>query len=687
MWQLLSFIAFLSIGAYALYLFVNAIYTRVLYVRLGKKSDFHPDLKERITEVLIYAFGQRKLFKDKRSGLMHVVLFYGFFIIQVGLIELIVKGFQIGYEFPFGDAHRYFTMLQEWTVFLMLLAIIYACYRRYIEKLTRLQWKRDQKAAFVYIALVVLTSTILFTLGFETIALKKQPSYIYTPFSGMIATLFSWIGTTTATVLFYVFWWVHMLTVLAFMVFVPQSKQFHEIFAFFNIFLKRLEPAGKLRSIDFEAEEAETFGVGKIEDFTRKQLIDLYACVECGRCTSMCPAYATGKSLSPMDLIVKLRDHLNEKGEAMTSRSPWFPEFIFRPKSAPVNREEKDEVAATLHPQLIGDVITEEEIWACTTCRNCEDQCPVMNEHVDKIIDLRRYLVLTEGKIDTDAQRAMTNIERQGNPWGISRKERENWREGREDIDVPTVKEMKEKGAEFEYLFFVGSMGSYDRRSQKIAQAMAKVMNKAGISFAILGNEEKNSGDTPRRLGNEFLFQELVSQNIELFQKYGVKKIVTIDPHAYNTLKNEYPEFGLENVEVYHHTELLAKWIKEGRIKPTREVNETITYHDSCYLGRYNGMFDPPREILNAIPGVKVVEMKRNREDSMCCGAGGGLMWMEEKVGKRINVARTEQALAVSPTVISTACPYCLTMITDGTKEKEVNVKTLDVVEIVEQAL
>ena len=246
---------------------------------------------------------------------------------------------------------------------------------------------------------------------------------------------------------------------------------------------------------------------------------------------------------------------------------------------------------------------------------------------------------------------------------------------------------MKEKGAEFEYLFFVGSMGSYDRRSQKIAQAMAKVMNKAGISFAILGNEEKNSGDTPRRLGNEFLFQELVSQNIELFQKYGVKKIVTIDPHAYNTLKNEYPEFGLENVEVYHHTELLAKWIKEGRIKPTREVNETITYHDSCYLGRYNGMFDPPREILNAIPGVKVVEMKRNREDSMCCGAGGGLMWMEEKVGKRINVARTEQALAVSPTVISTACPYCLTMITDGTKEKEVNVKTLDVVEIVEKAL
>jgi Fe-S oxidoreductase len=291
--------------------------------------------------------------------------------------------------------------------------------------------------------------------------------------------------------------------------------------------------------------------------------------------------------------------------------------------------------------------------------------------------------------MDADAQRAMTNIERQGNPWGINRKERENWRDGREDIEVPIVKELEKKGEKFDYLFFVGSMGSYDNRSQKIAQSFARVLNEAGVKFAILGNKEKNSGDTPRRLGNEFLFQELANANIETFQKHHVKKIVTMDPHAYNTFKNEYPEFGLDGVEVYHHTELLFELIQEGRITPKYEVKETIVYHDSCYLGRYNDMYDPPREILKAIPGVQVVEMERNREKGMCCGAGGGMMWMEEDTGQRINVARTQQALAVSPSVIGSGCPYCLTMLSDGTKAIEVedSVQTLDIVEILEKSI
>jgi Fe-S oxidoreductase len=311
-----------------------------------------------------------------------------------------------------------------------------------------------------------------------------------------------------------------------------------------------------------------------------------------------------------------------------------------------------------------------------------------MNEHVEKIIDLRRYLVLTEGKMNADAQRAIQNIERQGNPWGLNRKERENWREAANEVHIPTVKEAKKAGEEIEYLFWVGSMGSYDNRSQKIAISFAKLLNEAGVKFAILGNKEKNSGDTPRRLGNEFLFQELAVKNIEEIEKSEVKKIVTIDPHAYNTFKNEYPDFGL-TAEVYHHTELLAQLVKDGRLVPKNEVNETITFHDSCYLGRYNDVFDPPREILKSIPGVKLVEMERNRETGMCCGAGGGLMWMEEDTGHRINVARTEQALRVNPTVISSGCPYCLTMLSDGTKAKEMEekVKTYDVAELLEKAV
>ncbi|MBU3536826.1 (Fe-S)-binding protein, partial [Alkalihalobacillus clausii] len=525
--------------------------------------------------------------------------------------------------------------------------------------------------------------------GFEIVWHGKSLT-AFEPLASAVAFLASWLPTGAAASLFFICWWAHLLFLLSFLVYVPQSKHAHLIAGPANVFLGRTHKVGRLAKIDFEQEDAEEFGVGKIEDFNQKQLLDLYACVECGRCTNMCPATGTGKMLSPMDLLLRMRDHLTEKGAAITSRTPWMPAYAFaNTRANTLATESAQEAAAGYDVRLIGDVITEEEIWACTTCRNCEDQCPVMNEHVDKIIDLRRYLVLTEGKMDPEAQRAMQNIERQGNPWGISRKERENWRDGREDIEVPTVKELSKKGETFEYLFFAGSMGAYDNRSQKIAQSFAKLLNVAGVSFAIIGNKEKNSGDTPRRLGNEFLFQELASANIELFKKHDVKKIVTIDPHAYNTFKNEYPEFGLDGVEIYHHTELLAKLLQENKLTPTKEVNETVVFHDSCYLGRYNDIYDPPREILKQIPGVRIVEMERNRESGMCCGAGGGMMWMEEDKGQRVNVARTEQALAVAPSVIGSACPYCLTMLSDGTKslEKEDQVLTLDVAELLERAI
>ena len=686
----INFIAFLAVTAYGISLFVYVVKTRIEYIKLGKKTEFDNNVRERLQKIWVLVFGQKKLLKDKKSGIMHVMFFYGFILVQFGAIDFIWKGIKPGSHLPLGPLYPGFTFFQEIVTLLILVAVVMAFYRRYIEKLVRL--KRNFKSGLVLIFIGGLMIAVLAGNGMDMIWHGEEPAW-----TEPIASLLSLIGVgkTAAIVIFYIAWWLHLLLLLSFLVYVPQSKHAHLIAGPANVYLNRLEKPGKLTAINFEDETQESFGVGKIEDFTQLQLVDLYACVECGRCTNMCPATGTGKMLSPMDLMVKLRDHLTNHGAAVTSKQPWVPTFAFSHTkgnqlalAAAAGGAKEAAAASGYNPSLIGEVITEEEIWACTTCRNCEDQCPVMNEHVEKIIDLRRYLVLTEGKMNSDAQRAIQNIERQGNPWGLNRKERENWREAAEGVQIPTVKEANKAGEEFEYLFWVGSMGSYDNRSQKIAISFAKLLNEAGVTFAILGNKEKNSGDTARRLGNEFLFQELAVKNIEEIEKSGVKKIVTIDPHAYNTFKNEYPDFGL-NAEVYHHTELLAKLLKEGRLVTKYEVNETITFHDSCYLGRYNDVFDPPREILKSISGVTLVEMERNRETGMCCGAGGGLMWMEEETGHRINVARTEQALAVNPTVISSGCPYCLTMLSDGTKAKEVEdkIKTFDVAELLEKAV
>lgn len=679
-------IAFIAIVAYGIYLFARVVATRVAYIRLGKKSAFDLQLKERIQKIIKIVFGQSKLLKDKKSGTYHVMMFYGFILVQFGAIDMFIKGLSPGAHLPFGPVYPAFTFFQEIVTLMILVAVVWAFYRRYIEKLVRL--KRGFKAGLVLLFIATLMLSVLFGNGMMIIWQGEALTWSE-PVASLIAGAFSWLPATAAAVLFFVFWWIHTVTILTFLVYVPQSKHAHLIAAPVNVFLSKHVP-GKLTKIDFDvdedaSEEDISFGVGKVEDFDQIQMLDFYACVECGRCTNVCPASTTGKMLSPMDLMIKLRDHLTEKGAAVTGKTPWVPAFAFsNTKGNKLAGTARNEAAATLeNVSLIGNVITEEELGACTTCRNCEDACPVMNEHVDKIIDLRRYLVMTEGKMNADVQRAVMNIERQGNPWGLSKKDRIKWREQDEDVYIPTVKELKKEDKGFEYLFWVSSMGAYDSRSQKIAIAFAKLMNQAGISFAILGNKEANSGDTARRIGNEFLFQEIAEKNIKEFEKNGVTKIVTIDPHAYNIFKNEYPDFGFE-AEVYHHTQMLYDLVNQGKLKPERAINERLTYHDSCYLGRYNGVYDPPREILQSIPGLKLVEMERSKENAMCCGAGGGMMWAEETTGNRINVARTEQAMAVDPTMISSACPYCLTMLNDGTKAKEVeeDISTMDVAEI-----
>jgi Fe-S oxidoreductase len=678
---MINWIAFLVVTIYAIYLFARVIATRLAYIRLGKKSEFDGEIKLRLKRVGKIVFGQSKLLKDKKSGTIHVMMFYGFILVQFGAIDMFIKGLAPGNHLPFGPLYPGFVFFQELVTLMILVAVAWAFYRRYMEKLVRL--KRGFKAGLVLIFIGTLMLSVLF--GNGMLMLWEERAVAWTePVASLIASAFSFLSPTAAMVLFFIAWWVHTLTLLAFLVYIPQSKHFHLIAAPINVFLSKKTP-GKLEPISFDFDEDDdeediSFGVGKIEDFTQNQMIDFYACVECGRCTDVCPASGTGKMLSPMDIMIKARDHLTAKGAAVTGKSPWVPSYAFSGE----NQVAGGEAAATVQDMsLIGDVITAEELSACTTCRNCEDACPVNNEHVGTIIDLRRYLVMTEGQMDGDIQRAVQNIERQGNPWGLSKKDRIKWREEDESVYIPTVKELKKEGKDFEYLFWVSSMGSYDSRSQKIALAFAKLMNEAGVSFAILGNTEANSGDTARRIGNEFLFQEIAEKNMKQFEKYDVKKIVTIDPHAYNIFKNEYPDFGLE-AEVYHHTQLLYDLIMEKRLVPRGRINERLTYHDSCYLGRYNGVYDPPREILKSIPGLEVVEMVRNRENGMCCGAGGGLMWTEETTGNRINVARTEQAMEVNPTMISTGCPFCLTMISDGTKaiEVEEDISTLDVAEI-----
>lgn len=682
----INWLLFLAVTLYGIYLFIKAVATRVAFIRLGKKSEFDLALKERLKDIVTIVFGQSKLLKDKQSGIIHVLMFYGFILVQFGAIDLFIKGLAPGKHLPFGSFYPAFTFFQEIVTLLVLVAVVWAFYRRYIEKLVRL--KRGFYAGLVLLLIGTLMLTVLLSNGMLLIS-SGEISTASQPVASGIAVLFQWLSPTAATVLFYIFWWIHTLTILVFLVYIPQSKHAHLIAAPINVFISKRVP-GKLEKIDFDfdddtPEDEISFGVGKVEDFEQRQMLDFYACVECGRCTSVCPAATTGKVLSPMDIMIKLRDHLNEKGAAITGKSPWVPAYAFSGKGpnryAEMDRKEAEKEINKV--QLIGDVISVEELENCTTCRNCEDACPVMNEHVGHIIDMRRHLVMMEGKVDSEAQRALTNIERQGNPWGLSRRDRIKWRELDETVSIPTVKELKKQGESFEYLYWVSSMGSFDNRSQRIALAFAKLMNEAGVKFAILGNREMNSGDTARRLGNEFLFQEIAEKNIKEFKKYDVKKIVTIDPHAYNIFKNEYPDFGFE-AEVIHHTQMLYDLIKEGRLTPKGRIDKRITYHDSCYLGRYNDVYDPPRAILESIPGLEVVEMKRTRDNAMCCGAGGGLMWMEEETGQRINVARTEQALAVNPNMISTACPFCLTMLDDGTKAKEVedDISTMDVAEI-----
>jgi Fe-S oxidoreductase len=455
--------------------------------------------------------------------------------------------------------------------------------------------------------------------------------------------------------------------VLSLLNFLPYSKHFHVLTSIPNVFFSnkgiRPEGDGALKPVDLEDESLETFGVTDVDDLSWKQVLDGYTCTECGRCTSVCPANQTGKLLSPRKIIVDTRHRFQEKAPLLAAGRIDDP---------------------AMEKTLLNSYITPQELWACTTCRACVQECPVMNEHVDEIVDLRRALVLTQGEFPELLQGMYRNMENNFAAWQFSPEERADWAKG---LDIPQLSEIG-SAADIDVLFWVGCAGAFDARYRKVSVAFAQIMKKAGIRFAILGTEEKCTGDSARRTGNEYLAQTLIRENIETLNKYGVKEIVTACPHCFHALRNEFPQFG-GNYRVHHHSRLINDLLETGRILPLRKLESAMTYHDSCYLGRYNDIYEQPRAVLTSIPGAQLVEMPRNHDRAFCCGAGGGQMFMEETEGTRVNLARTDEALATGASTICTACPFCLTMMADGVKarDKVDDVAVKDIAEVVWEAI
>jgi len=482
------------------------------------------------------------------------------------------------------------------------------------------------------------------------------------PISSLVGKLFAGISPSGLHTLYAVLWWIHLTTLYAFANELPYGKHFHVYTALFNVFFANLDAPGKLPTMDLEnIDESTRFGIATVTDLTWKQMLDLYTCTECGRCREFCPTTLTHKPLQPVLLTKTVRNELYHEQAALLGD--------------PGDSGRGSDV------ELVPAVVDPEVIWACTTCRWCEEACPLDISYVDKIVEMRRNLVLEKAEFPDEAQIAFRGMEVNGNPWQLAPETRADWAQG---LDVPTV---AEAGGDFEYLFWVGCAGSYDDAGKKVSQALVKILKAAGVKFAILGSEEMCTGDSARRLGNEYLFQVLAQQNVETMNGYGVKKIVTNCPHCFNTLANEYPDFG-GHYEVVHGTQLVADLVRSGRLKLTKSVPVDLAYHDPCYLGRTNGEFDAPRFLLTAVPGAHVREPELSREKSMCCGAGGGRMWLEEKIGERINQVRYGQLKETGTDEVCVACPFCNVMLANAQQEVgDEEARTHDVLELVARAV
>lgn len=631
--------------------FAVGVWRKAGRVALGGPENRLGDYRQRFGELVRAVVGHHRVLRERPEGMHHLYLFAAF-AGMLGLVAVVQVAFRLP-AFLAGPVSLAVEVLGG----LGLYGTWRLYRRRYTEKPDRLDEKPEDRWALVLLLAI-------FASGFVVTALRIGATggwwNLWHPVGFALSLPIQALPETATAWLAKVVWRGHLLLVLVALATLSFGKLAHAVFGPVNIFLRNLGPKGAFKPIDIE--NSEVFGVGQVEQFTWKQLLDLEACVRCGRCQAKCPAHNTGKTLNPKKVVQDLKTH-------------WLAK-------APYLR--RGQAEAFTDPLIDGAGVQQADLWSCTTCRHCMETCPMMIEHVDKIVDMRRYLVLTEGQMPHELMTLNKNLENNFNPWGVGWSARNDWTK-RRGVNPRILTD--EESPEFEVLLWVGCAGAYDDRYQRVMASVMRLLDRAGVSYGVLGTAEKCCGDPARSSGNEYLYQSLVAENIAAMDGIGVKKILAPCPHCLKTLSKEYPQFG-GNYEVVHHSQFLQELLAQGRLKPLKPFGVKVTLHDSCYLSRYAGVVDEPRSVLRSVQGVELLEMERCREENFCCGAGGARMWMEEEA-PRINTVRAEEALKTGAGVIGSACPFCLTMLGDGVKDhkQEDRVQVLDIAEILERAM
>ena len=643
--------------------FSRRAYELYRFVRLGRPVNRLRDVPKQVEQEVTVVLGQRKLLQRLGPGLMHAFIFWGFLVLLTTILEAFGEVLQRRFAIPLIGHTGGLGLVQDVFAVLVIMGVAMAAFIRKVQRPDRFMGSHLEEADFILVMILGIMLTLLALNGAKiALGINESPK-AWTPASALVSLIFRRMSRGATNGFEHVFLWSHILLILGFLAYIPYSKHLHIFVSEINVFFTNTRARGHLEPlrIDLEAMEEEDvhLGAATVQDLSWKEILDTYSCTECGRCQSVCPAWSTGKPLSPKLIVMNLRDHLFQQGPRLLETRGGDGEV----EKVPLNPE----------------VIEDEVVWDCVTCGACMQECPVNIEHVDHIVDMRRNLVMGESRFPAEAGTLLRNLENASNPWGQPQAERADWAR---DLGVQVL----EDGRAPEYLYWVGCAGSFDERARKISQAVVRILQKAAIPFAILGPRELCNGDPARRIGNEYLYQELARKNIETLASVGARTIVVNCPHCFNTIKNEYPDFG-GTFQVIHHTQLFARLIAEGRLQPHSRVDEMVAYHDPCYLGRHNGVYDDPRSVLEGIPGVRTTEMPRHRERSFCCGAGGSRMWLEEHLGKRINVERTEEAISTGAATMGVACPFCLIMLDDGAKAKGERIQVQDVAQLVDRSV